>query len=161
MASKYNTDVDAFDISENALATARKRNPHEHINYFQLDFHDYSPARKYDLILCEEALYYLKDVERMDAIKKFHDLTEPGGHLRRTSIIRAETHDGKYFSHAALKEIVAGDGFHPVSTWPSVIHKSFTEKVFYRLLEYMNKRKRVSADLIEYLAKLTRKRPSK
>jgi 2-polyprenyl-3-methyl-5-hydroxy-6-metoxy-1,4-benzoquinol methylase len=159
VASKYNADVDAFDISENALATARKRNPLENINYFQVDFHDYAPARKYDLILCEEALYYLADDKRMDAIKKFRDSTEAGGHLRLTSIIQADAQDGKYFSHAALKEIVAGNGFQPVSTWPSVIQKSSAEKVFYRLLEFMNKRKPVSAELIEYLAKLTLKRP--
>jgi 2-polyprenyl-3-methyl-5-hydroxy-6-metoxy-1,4-benzoquinol methylase len=159
VASRYNANIDAFDISENALATARKRNPHKNINYFSLDFHDYEPNRKYDLILCEEALYYLADDERMYAIKKFRDSIDAGGHLRLTSIIGGEARDGKYFTHESLKEIVSGNGFQTVSIWPSVIQKSFAEKVFYRLLEYMNKRKPVGSDLIEYLAKLTIKKP--
>jgi 2-polyprenyl-3-methyl-5-hydroxy-6-metoxy-1,4-benzoquinol methylase len=159
VASKYNTDIDAFDISENALATARKKNPHENINYFQLDFNDYVPNKKYDLILCEEALYYLSDDERICAIEKFRDSIKAGGYLRLTSIIIGETRAEKFFTFDSVKELVLSNGFQLVSIWPSVIKKSFAEKVFYRLLEYLNKLMPVSSNLIEYFVKLTLNRP--
>lgn len=159
VASKYNAHIDAFDISENALAIARKRNAHENINYFQLDFSDYVPNKKYDLILCEEALYYLSDDERIAVLKKFRDSINAGGYLRLTSIVTGPSRDGRFFTFDALMEIVVSSGFEPVSIWPSVIKKNLPEKVFYRLLEYVNRFMPVSSNLLEYFTQLTLNRP--
>jgi len=155
VASQFDAEVDAFDISENALAIARRRNPHESIKYFQLNFEDYTPTKQYDLILCEEALYYLSQEKRISAMKKFHDSIKAGGYLRLTSIISGPTRDGNFFTFDALKEIVVSNGFQPVSIWPSVIKKNFFEKVVYRLLEYINKVKPVGSALISYFARQT------
>lgn len=155
VASQFDAEVDAFDISENALAIARRRNPHDNIKYFQLNFEDYTPTKQYDLILCEEALYYLSQEKRISAMKKFHDSIKAGGYLRITSIITGPTRDGNFFTFDALKEIVVSNGFQPVSIWPSVIKKNPFEKVFYRLLEYINKVKPVSSALISYFARQT------
>jgi 2-polyprenyl-3-methyl-5-hydroxy-6-metoxy-1,4-benzoquinol methylase len=159
VASNYNADVDAFDISDNALVTARKRNSHANINYFQLDFDDFSPNKKYDLILCEEALYYLDNDNRISTIRKFHDALKVNGHLRLTSIIIGETLAEKFFTPETVQELVARNGFQIVSIWPSVINKSIVEKVLYRLLEYMNKLRPVGPNLIDYFVNLTLNRP--
>jgi 2-polyprenyl-3-methyl-5-hydroxy-6-metoxy-1,4-benzoquinol methylase len=160
VASRYNAEIDAFDISENALAIARKRNAHASINYFQLDFKDFIPKKEYDLVVCEEALYYLRDDnERMCVVKKFHDSIKPGSFLRLTSIIVGPTRAERFFTQNTLKEIVVSNGFQLVSIWPSTIRKSLPEKVFYRSLEYANKLQPVNSNLIEYFVKLTLNRP--
>jgi SAM-dependent methyltransferase len=159
IASTFNVDIDAFDISENALTVARRKNHHENINYFQLDLIDFVPDKKYDLILCEEALYYLSDDERVHTIRKFHDAIKPGGYFRLTSIIVGPTRAEKFFTPDALREIVAGNGFQLVSIWPSLLNKSLPEKVIYRLLEYINKVMPFSPDLIAYFVKLALNRP--
>lgn len=159
VASRYNTDIDAFDISENALAIARKRNSHPNIKYFQLDLNDFAPAKKYDLILCEEALYYLGDEERVRAVNRFREALKDGGHLRLTAIVIGETRDGRFFTPDTIREVVANSGLQLVSIWPSVIRKNLFEKVFYRLLEFGNRAKPVGSGLIDYFVNRTLNRP--
>ena len=160
VASHYNCEVDAFDISENALAIARRRNSRENINYFQLDLNDYAPDKQYDLIMCEETLYYLTDEERDLAVKKFHEGIKAGGYLKIASISIGENQYRKYFTLEAIKELLSGNGFQLVSVLPSVIkQKGYLEKGFYKLLEYVNKFKLIPAGLLNYLMELTLKRP--
>src|SRR5260221_10813767 len=59
IVNKFNVQIDAFDISDKAIARAKIKNSHSKINYYQLDLNDFQPTKEYDLILCEEALYYL------------------------------------------------------------------------------------------------------
>ena len=159
VAATYNAAIDAFDISENALEIARKRNSHPNINYFQLDLNDFVPGKKYDLILCEEALYYLGNEERVLTVNRFREALKDGGHLRLTAIIIGETPDGNFFTPDTVREVVANSGLQLVSIWPSVIRKNLFEKVFYRLLEYLNKARPVGTGLVEYFANRTRSRP--
>lgn len=159
IASTYNVDIDAFDISENALGVARRKNHHKNINYFQLDLNDFVPNKAYDLIMCDEALYYLSDNERVSAVQKFHDAIKSGGHLRLTSIIVGPTRAEKFFTPETLRELVLSNGFELVSIWPSLLQKSFPEKVIYRLLEYINRVKPFSSNLISYFVKLALNRP--
>lgn len=159
IASTYQVDIDAFDISENALATARRKNHHTNIHYFQLDLNDFAPNKQYDLVLCEEALYYLSDDERVSAIRKFHDALKTGGYLRLTSIIVGPTRAEKFFTPDTLRKIVVGNGFQVVSIWPSLLQKSLPEKVVYRSLEYINKIRPFGPNLIAHFVKLALKRP--
>jgi 2-polyprenyl-3-methyl-5-hydroxy-6-metoxy-1,4-benzoquinol methylase len=159
VASTYNAAIDAFDISENALAIARKRNSHPNINYFQLDLNEFSPEKKYDLILCEEALYYLGKEERIRTVNRFREALKDGGHLRLTAIIIGETPDGKFFTPDTVREVMAKSGLQLVSIWPSVIRKNLFEKVFYRLLEYGNKIRPAGSGVIEFFTNRTLHRP--
>ena len=159
VASQYNAEIDAFDISEKAIVIARKRYSHPNINYFPLDLNDFMPNKKYDLILCEEALYYLGDDERLYAVRKFHKAIKAGGYFRLTSIIEGPDRHGRFFTPKPLKKLVVNNGFEVVSIWPSLLKKSLPEKIFYRSLEYMNKAKPVSSHLIEHFVTLTLNRP--
>jgi 2-polyprenyl-3-methyl-5-hydroxy-6-metoxy-1,4-benzoquinol methylase len=160
VASKYNADIDAFDLSENALATARKRNSRENINYFQLDIKDYVPDKKYDMIMCEETLYYLTDDERITAIRKFHEAINAGGYLKIATITIGKNRSRKYFTLDSIKELLVSNGFQLVSILPSVIRKKgFIEQAFYKMLEYMNSLNLINSNLLAYLIKLTLSRP--
>ena len=156
VASKYNVEIDAFDISEKALATARKKNSHENISYFQLDLNDYLPDKTYDLIMCEETLYYLNDNERISAARKFQKAINPGGYLKVSSIMIGENRYRKYFTLDSIKELLANTGFELVSIMPCVYkQRSFIGKALYRLLEYMNKYKLIGPNLLALLVRLT------
>jgi len=78
VATTYDAEIDAFDISDKALVMVRAKNAQDRISYFQLNLNDYVPDRKYDLIMCEETLYYLTDDERTSAVRMFHRAIKGG-----------------------------------------------------------------------------------
>jgi len=84
IATIYDAEIDGFDISDNALVMARAKNAHDRISYFHLNLNDYVPDRKYDLIMCEETLYYLTDDERTSAVRMFHRAIKSGGGISRS-----------------------------------------------------------------------------
>ena len=159
VATTYDAEIDAFDISDNALVTARAKSAHDRISYFQLNLNDYVPDRKYDLIMCEETLCYLTDDELTSAVRMFHRAIKSGGYFKITSMIIGEVRYRKYFTIDSMRELLVNNGFEVVFILPSVIQKKgYVEKAFYRLLEYMNNVKLVNSNLLEYLTEQTLRR---
>jgi 2-polyprenyl-3-methyl-5-hydroxy-6-metoxy-1,4-benzoquinol methylase len=60
MLAKHSRDIDAIDVSPTAIARAKERHPDPRFTATSLD--DFHPGRKYDLVVCAETLYYIKDV---------------------------------------------------------------------------------------------------
>lgn len=159
VATTYDAEIDGFDISDNALVTARAKSAHDRISYFQLNLNDYVPDRKYDLIMCEETLCYLTDDELTSAVRMFHRAIKSGGYFKITSMIIGEVRYRKYFTIDSMRELLVNNGFEVVFILPSVIQKKgYVEKAFYRLLEYMNNVKLVNSNLLEYLTEQTLRR---
>lgn len=73
----------AVDLSDNALARATDRcAEHAHVTFAVHDIVDGIPGADFDLIVCSEILYYLRD---RSAVERFasqaHDALTPGGHV--------------------------------------------------------------------------------
>jgi SAM-dependent methyltransferase len=72
MLTELTRDIVAIDVSPTAIARARERHPVPQFIATSLDGLD--PGRKYDLVVCAETLYYIKDVagaiEKLSAVGK-------------------------------------------------------------------------------------------
>jgi glycosyltransferase involved in cell wall biosynthesis/peptidoglycan/xylan/chitin deacetylase (PgdA/CDA1 family) len=75
--------LDAFDLSAKALERARQRcEGLDNVSFFQRDLVDGLPDGDYDLILCSEVLYYLRDRAAIAAVaRRLSDALRPGGHV--------------------------------------------------------------------------------
>jgi 2-polyprenyl-3-methyl-5-hydroxy-6-metoxy-1,4-benzoquinol methylase len=60
MLAKHSRDIDAIDVSPTAITRAKERYPEPRFVAASLD--DFRPGRTYDLVICAETLYYIKDV---------------------------------------------------------------------------------------------------
>jgi 2-polyprenyl-3-methyl-5-hydroxy-6-metoxy-1,4-benzoquinol methylase len=73
MLAELSRDIVAIDVSPTAIARARDRYPEPQFIATSLD--DFRPARKYDLVVCAETLYYIRDVagaiEKLSAAGKW------------------------------------------------------------------------------------------
>jgi 2-polyprenyl-3-methyl-5-hydroxy-6-metoxy-1,4-benzoquinol methylase len=67
-------DVTAIDVSESAIAQAKKNVNGARFQVSSLE--NFYPKRRYDVVVCAEILYYIKDHEK--AIKRLQEL---GGYL--------------------------------------------------------------------------------
>lgn len=76
----------ALDISDVALERCRKRcNKFTHINFLQHDISDGPPGGSYELIVCSEILYYLKDQNVLkNFATKITQALRDGGHILMT-----------------------------------------------------------------------------
>lgn len=159
IALKYGVYIDAFDISDNAIHYAKERNGLDTIHYYHQDLNDFQPTRKYDLIICEESLYYLNDVERRQAIKKFHASLRNDSYLKLSVVTIGENQYRKYFTLDKIKSLLTDNGFKIISILPSVINnKYFIHKIMFRIFAivfYLIKAK----ILIEVLERITMQYP--
>lgn len=114
-------NIDAFDISENAIRLAKQRNSAENINYFSIDLRDFQPTKKYDLILCEEALYYLNDVEKKLTLKKFYNALRENSFLKLSMLSIGWYVDWYYFTVEEVKNLLPENGFEIVSMYPTTL----------------------------------------
>lgn len=64
------SQIVAIDVSATAISRARQRCPN--VTLLQRSLHDFSSHLKFDLVLCLETLYYVKDVQR--AIERLSSL---------------------------------------------------------------------------------------
>lgn len=72
---------DAFDISDKAIEIC-KSNIHKGINWMVCDLTEMDfDKNTYDLIICSEAIYYLKFYQQRKCIEKFHSYLKDGGFL--------------------------------------------------------------------------------
>lgn len=133
LANSYNVQIEAFDISEKAIQYAFERNHHNNIHFFQSDIREFNSDTLFDLIVCEEALYYLDDEQRVQAIQKFHSLLHPSAHLKISVVIIGQNNFGRYFTLEQIKSIITGNGFDILSIVPSIVHKfqSISQKLLY------------------------------
>jgi 2-polyprenyl-3-methyl-5-hydroxy-6-metoxy-1,4-benzoquinol methylase len=113
--------IDAFDISENAIRFAKQRNSAENINYFSLDIRDFQPTKKFDLILCEEALCYFNDTEKKIVLGKFHNALKDDAFLKLSMISIGWYVDWYYFTVEEVRNLLPENGFEIISIVPTTI----------------------------------------
>ena len=134
LANCFSGQIDAFDISENAIRYANKKNFAENINYYQLDIRDFQATKLYDLITCEQVLYYLDDEERIPAIKIFYDALNDEAYLKISVVCIGNTPHRAYFTLEEISTILTENGFLIQSVIPSTVKKKYLlEKIFYKL----------------------------
>jgi len=137
LARTYDVIIDAFDISENAIRYAKQKNSAENINYFAVDLRDFQTEKKYDLVICEEALYYLNDLERKQAIQNFYNLLRDNAFLKFSDISIGRYDNWYYFSVDDITKLFTENGFEIVSMYPNELLR---KKFFYTaLLRITNK----------------------
>lgn len=71
LLSTFVKDLVAIDVSETAITRARKRSP-SHITLRHLSLEDLTSERPFDLIVCTDTLYYMKDIPH--ALSKLNQL---------------------------------------------------------------------------------------
>jgi 2-polyprenyl-3-methyl-5-hydroxy-6-metoxy-1,4-benzoquinol methylase len=113
--------IDALDISENAIRFAKQRNSAENINYFSVDIRDFQPTKKYDLILCEEALCYFNDTEKTLVLGKFHDALKDNAFLKMSMISIGWYIDWYYFTVEEVRNLLPENDFEIVSIHPTTL----------------------------------------
>jgi 2-polyprenyl-3-methyl-5-hydroxy-6-metoxy-1,4-benzoquinol methylase len=123
--------IDAFDISENAIRFAEQRNSAENIDYFSVDVRDFQPKKKYDLILCEEALCYFNDTEKKLVLGKFHDALKDNAFLKLSMISIGWYVDWYYFTVEEVRNLLPENGFEIISIYPTTLLR---DRFIYRLL---------------------------
>ena len=118
-AKAYDVKIDAFDISENAIKYAKQNYSAENINYFSSDIREFETTKQYDLALCEEALYYLNDAERKQAIQKFHAILKQDSFLKFSDISIGWLGTRYYFTIEDIRNLFAENGFEIISMYPN------------------------------------------
>jgi 2-polyprenyl-3-methyl-5-hydroxy-6-metoxy-1,4-benzoquinol methylase len=137
LAQTYDVNIDAFDISENAIQYAKQKNSAANISYFAADLRDFETEKKYDLVICEEALYYLNDIERKQAVQKFHSLLKDNSFFKFSDISIGRYGDWYYFSIEDIQNLFTENKFEIISMYPNELLR---EKFFYTaLLRIANK----------------------
>lgn len=72
----------AVDISEKAVATARKRlESFPHVRVERLTLPEETPEGPFDLVVASEVLYYLPEVDVLAALRRFEEVLASGGAL--------------------------------------------------------------------------------
>ncbi|MBI4547198.1 MAG: methyltransferase domain-containing protein [Ignavibacteriae bacterium] len=83
--SQMAQQVIAIDVSSTAIARARQRCPS--VQFFQRSLEDFVWDTKFDVVLCAETLYYLKDihsaVQRLSSLGKFCVVSYNAGKNKR------------------------------------------------------------------------------
>jgi 2-polyprenyl-3-methyl-5-hydroxy-6-metoxy-1,4-benzoquinol methylase len=156
LARTYDVIIDAFDISENAIKYAKQKNSAENIKYFAVDLRDFQTEKEYDLVICEEALYYLNDLERKQAVQKFYNLLRDNAFLKFSDISIGKYENWYYFSIGDIKKLFIENGFEIVSMYPNELLR---KKFFYTaLLRIANRlftitKLRVIIDLVAWITR--------
>ena len=119
LAKAYDVKIDAFDISENAIKYAKQNYSAENINYFSSDIREFESTKQYDLALCEEALYYLNDTERKQAIQKFHAILKQDSFLKFSDISVGWLGTRYYFTIEDIRNLFTENGFEIISMYPN------------------------------------------
>jgi 2-polyprenyl-3-methyl-5-hydroxy-6-metoxy-1,4-benzoquinol methylase len=106
MLTDHSPDITAIDVSPTAIERARERHPAPRFHATSLD--DFHPGRKFDLVVCAETLYYIRDVEA--AIRKLSSV----GRWCVVSYLRRESKRLDAYFHemptAEVREIRVGSG---------------------------------------------------
>jgi trans-aconitate methyltransferase len=90
-----------MDFSKVSIEKAKlKKFPNS--NFITADIHSYTPKRKYDVIIFNEAFYYVQDSEKENVLNRFLTYLEDNGILI-VSIYREGTSCWKYFNN--LKQL--------------------------------------------------------
>jgi len=90
--TKISQNVTAFDISPTAIERAKKRCPKA--NFYVSSLQDFSHKEFFDVVVCAETLYYIKDVQQ--AIEKLKTL---GKHCVVSYLNRETKNLDKYLSN--------------------------------------------------------------
>jgi SAM-dependent methyltransferase len=73
MLTELSREIVAIDVSPTAISRAKEKHPDPHFIAASLD--DFRPVKKYDLVVCAETLYYIRDVagaiEKLSAIGRW------------------------------------------------------------------------------------------
>lgn len=160
LADKSDIEVDAFDISSKAISYAKKRNNSKGINYFQYDIFkiDQLPDT-YDMILCEEVLFYFTEEEMIDIIKKVRQRIIKGGIFKLTMQTKEWPGSLHAINHKRLSEILQQMGFSVISILPYwIFKKSIIDKFLFRGLGLLYKLTH-NQNIITILKKRTLKYP--
>jgi SAM-dependent methyltransferase len=106
MLTHHSPDITGIDVSPTAIGRARERHPAPRFVATSLD--DFHPGRRFDLVVCAETLYYMKDVE--GAIRKLSSV----GRWCVVSYLRRESKRlDAYFREmpsAEVREVRVGSG---------------------------------------------------
>lgn len=70
MLTEISKDVTAIDVSESAISQAKKQA--NQAQFYIASLENFYPERRYDVIVCAEILYYIKDEKK--AISKLQEL---------------------------------------------------------------------------------------
>jgi 2-polyprenyl-3-methyl-5-hydroxy-6-metoxy-1,4-benzoquinol methylase len=121
LAVSSDMDIDAFDISDNAVRYAQAQNAAPNIHYYAQDLKDFAASKHYDLIICEEALYYLEDQERDTVVATFAESLNANGFLKLSVVTIGQNGHRRYFTEQSIRELLLKNGFKIESIRPSVI----------------------------------------
>lgn len=84
--SPYIKSIKAFDISANAIESAKRKYPAKNIEYFQMDIKDFSSDMgSFDFILCAEVIYHLKPEVIEKVLKEVKKSLAKGGYFILTT----------------------------------------------------------------------------
>ena len=76
----------AFDISANAIQSARRKYPAANVDYFQMDMKDFSSeVGSFDFIMCAEVIYHLQPHEIDKVLAEVKKSLESGGYFILTT----------------------------------------------------------------------------
>ncbi len=135
LAASHDIQIDAFDISQNAIDSALKQNAATNIHYFALDLRDFEPTQEYDLIICEEALYYLEDDERATVLVNFGRALSGDGFLKLSVVAIGENEHRRYFTPQSIQTVLADCDFRVLSILPSVVGDlQFVHRILFAVL---------------------------
>lgn len=99
--AKYVNSLQAFDISERAIAMAKSYNSEPNIQYFQNDIKDFTAdSSDFDFILCAEVIYYLNPKEIDKLFFTVDKALQPWGYFILTTRINS------WFSFDDFTEII-------------------------------------------------------
>lgn len=154
LARAYDVKIDAFDISENAIKYAKQNHPAENINYFSSDIREFQSTKQYDLVLCEEALNHLNDVERKQAIRKFHAILKKDSFLKFSDISMGWYDGFYYFTIEDIRNLFAENGYEIISMYPNeLLRNQFLRTILLRIANklFSITKWKVIVDLLTYI----------
>ena len=156
-----NVNVDATDISQNAVEIAKELNFSKSINYSALDLTEYTPTpNAYDLIICTEVLLYFTPKEVDQTVSKFYNsLTEGGVLLISLMTDHKEKDNGKIELRKIPVEEITGvlkqNNFHVTTVLPSLIlNKKLPHKIYWKLASMLFPKNKPQT-IINYLRDIT------
>lgn len=134
-------NIDAFDISINAIEHAKNRNSSKCIHYFQSDItHLKMKNKKYDLIICEEVMIYFSKNEIGYILRNFHHLLNEHSFLKLTFQIKGNDHSPNYISYEDIQDVIISNGFMIISVLPYWVNrKKIYDKIYLRFMSGMYK----------------------